>query len=192
MPEAQSFAEFIRRIRAGDEEAAAELVRLYEPAVRLEVRLRLGERGLRRVFDSMDISQSVMASFFVKAASGQYELGSPQSLLKLLVAMARNKLAFQVRKQHAQSRDSRRTRSASAEITDALADNVTPDRLVAGRELLRKFRQRLSAEERRLADLRSQGYAWAEVAKRLGGTSQARRKQLARAIERAASELGLD
>jgi RNA polymerase sigma-70 factor (ECF subfamily) len=191
MSENQSFAEFMRRIRAGDEEAAAELVRLYEPAVRLEVRLRLGEPGLRRVFDSMDICQSVMASFFVRAASGQYELNNSKSLLKLLVAMARNKLAFQVRKQHAQSRDNRRTRSGT-QLTDTVADSLTPDRVVSGRELLRNFRERLSAEERQLADLRSQGCEWAEVANQLGGSPQARRKQLARAVERVTAELGLD
>ena len=32
---------------------------------------------LRRLFDSMDISQSVFASFFIRAALGQYELDRP-------------------------------------------------------------------------------------------------------------------
>ena len=89
-----SFAEFVRRIRAGDATAAAELVRRYEPVVRLEVRVRLGDPRLRRAFDSMDVCQSVLASFFVRAAAGQYELGGPGDLVRLLVAMARRKLAF--------------------------------------------------------------------------------------------------
>ena len=38
-----------------------------------------------------------MASFFIRAASGQYELDSPEQLQKLLAAMAKNKLAFQIR-----------------------------------------------------------------------------------------------
>jgi hypothetical protein len=42
MPSDPPFAEFIHRIRQGDEQAAAELVRRYEPAIRLEVRMRLG------------------------------------------------------------------------------------------------------------------------------------------------------
>jgi len=41
MPEEVSFADFLDRIRAGDEQAAAELVRQYEPVIRREVRLRL-------------------------------------------------------------------------------------------------------------------------------------------------------
>ncbi len=35
------FADFMRRIRAGDEQAAAELVRQYEGLIRREVRLHL-------------------------------------------------------------------------------------------------------------------------------------------------------
>ena len=65
------YSEFIRRIREGDEHAAEELVRRYEPEIRLEVRgwLRLRNPALRRVFDSMDICQSVLASFFARPRS---------------------------------------------------------------------------------------------------------------------------
>ena len=69
MPEAttkQEYVDFVLRVRQGDEQAAEELVRRYEAEIRLEVRgwLRLRNPGLRRVFDSMDICQSVLASFF--------------------------------------------------------------------------------------------------------------------------------
>ena len=77
MPDDTVFADFIRRIRAGDAEAAAELVRRYESVIRVEVRHRLSDPRLRRLFDSLDISQSVLASFFVRAASGQYGATGP-------------------------------------------------------------------------------------------------------------------
>src|SRR5947207_1648190 len=102
------FADFVRRIRAGDEQAAADLVRQYEPLVRREIRLGLTEPGLCRALDSMDICQSVMASFFVQAACGRYDLDEPGQVIKLLIGMARNKLAFAVRKERAQRRDVRR------------------------------------------------------------------------------------
>jgi hypothetical protein len=81
------YAEFVRRIREGDEHAAEELVRLYEPEIRLEVRgcLRLRNPALRRVFDSMDICQSVLASFFTRAAIGEFDLDEPSQLIRLLV-----------------------------------------------------------------------------------------------------------
>src|SRR5205085_2247872 len=98
MADGDSFAQFIRRIRAGDAQAAAQLLQQYEPAIRLEVRLRLRDSRLRRLFDSMDICQSVLGSFFLRAAAGQYDLDQPEQLLKLLVAMVRNKVAYHARR----------------------------------------------------------------------------------------------
>jgi hypothetical protein len=51
-------------------------------------------------------------------------------------------------------------------------------------------RRRLTAEERCLLDLRQHGCSWQYIAVRLGGRSDARRKQLARAG--VAHELRLD
>src|SRR5882724_12732302 len=103
-----SFLTFLERVRTGDQKAAEELVRMYEPEIRREVRLRLRDSRLRRDFDSVDICQSVLASFFVRAALGQYELEKPEQLIKLLVTMTRNKLIGKIRKMHTQTRDHRR------------------------------------------------------------------------------------
>src|SRR5215470_12252069 len=46
-----SFAEFLARIRTGDESAAVELVRRYEPALRLEIRMKLRDPRLRRLLE---------------------------------------------------------------------------------------------------------------------------------------------
>ena len=92
-------------MRAGDEAAAAEVVRRYERALLREIRLRLRDPRLRRALDSGDICQSVLASFFLRAASGQYDLQQSGQLLKLLVAMARNKLASQARHSYVARRD---------------------------------------------------------------------------------------
>jgi hypothetical protein len=43
------FLEFLRRVRAGDPEAAAALVRDYEPVIRREARLRLTDPRLLRL-----------------------------------------------------------------------------------------------------------------------------------------------
>jgi hypothetical protein len=57
--------------------------------------------------------------------------------------------------------------------------------------LLRELRRRLTDEERRLTELRGQGLGWAEIARELGGTPDARRVQLVRAVQRVRDELGL-
>lgn len=186
----ETFTTLIQRVRAGEEQAAAELVRHYEPEIRREVRFLLRDPFLRRSFDSMDICQSVMGSFFLRAALGEYDLNRPEDLIRLLITMTRNKVVDATRRQRAQRRDHRR--STSLDALELEAHSPTPSQLVEGRELLAAFRTRLSDEERRLADLRAQGREWAEIAQEVGGTAEARRKQLTRAISRVSRELGLD
>jgi RNA polymerase sigma factor (sigma-70 family) len=189
----QEFAGFMDRIRRGDAAAAEELVRRYEPLIRREVRFQLRDRRLSRVFDSMDVCQSVMASFFIRAAAGQYDLRNRAQLVSLLVEMAQHKLASAARRQYRQCRDVRRlSRIAGDAAGRAAAEGPDPGDIVADEELLQRFRQCLSAEERQLADWRSNGVSWAEIADRLGGTSGSRRLQLFRAIDRATRELGLE
>jgi hypothetical protein len=74
------FSEFIRRVRGGDERAAVRLVERSGPAIRRAVRLRLRDPELQRLIESVDIGQSVFASFFVRTALGQYDLKSPDQL----------------------------------------------------------------------------------------------------------------
>jgi RNA polymerase sigma-70 factor (ECF subfamily) len=186
------YATFIQKVRLGDEQAAEELVRRYEPEIRLEIRtwLRLRDPRLRRVFDSMDICQSVLASFFVRAAVGDFELNEPSQLIRLLVGMARTRLAEEVRFHQRRKRDVRRLGPTGPEEATAGATDETPSQFIARRELLQMFRERLSDEERRLAELRAQGLDWSAVAAQVGGTTEARRKQLSRAIDRVEAELG--
>jgi RNA polymerase sigma factor (sigma-70 family) len=192
MADDSTFADFLRRIRAGDEQAAAELVRRYESAVRVEVRMRLADSRLRRVLDSMDVCQSVLASFFVRVAAGQYDLERPEQLVRLLVTIARNKVAHQARRQQAQRRDQRRNVEVDRPGWEPAGADPSPSRVASGRELLEELRRRLTPEELRVADLRAEGRQWAEIAAALGGTAQARRRQLARALDRVAAQVGLE
>jgi RNA polymerase sigma factor (sigma-70 family) len=192
MADEPTFEDFIRRIRAGDEQAAVELVRRYEPTIRVEVRAHLTDPSLYRLFDSMDICQSVLAGFFARAAAGDYELDSPRQLLKLLVGITRRKVAFHARKHRSQRRDHRRVARTDLQEMDVLDRGASPDRLAEGQNLLREVRDRLTEEERRVADLRGEGHSWPEIAAALGGTAEARRKQLTRALDRISAELGLD
>jgi RNA polymerase sigma-70 factor (ECF subfamily) len=187
-----AFADWIARVRAGDESAAGELVRRYERAVRVAVRVRLTDPQLRRRFDSMDVCQSVMASFFVRAAAGQFDLEGPQQLVGLLVRMAQNKLLMQVRRHRATSRDVGRAEPPGDEAPPLPDQSPGPDRHAAGRELLSRLLDGLGPEERELAQRRALGQGWNEIARDLGGTPQGHRMRLSRAIDRLAPGLGLD
>jgi RNA polymerase sigma-70 factor (ECF subfamily) len=188
---AQTFDEFLRRVRAGDETAAAELVAEYEPLIRREVRMRLTDPALFRLVSASDICQSVLRSFFVRAAAGQYDLDSPEDLRKLLVRMARNKVAGQARRVRCRPADARRAAPGSLERLELVLEAPRPTQAVIDRDLLREVLRRLPDEERQLAELRGQGLTWPQVSAELGGTSEARRKQLARALDQVLEQLGL-
>ena len=192
MPDATSFPELMRRIRAGDQDAAAELVRNYEPTIRRVIRFRLVDARLGAVLDSMDVCQSVLASFFMRAALGQYDLNQPEDLVKLLVRMARNKLASHGRKEHAERRDNRRLQGGDVGEANVPARDESPSQQVANAELLQEVQRRLSQEEQQLVELRNQGQDWAAISVQLGESPVVLRKRLSRALDRVARELGLD
>ncbi|MBI4612809.1 MAG: sigma-70 family RNA polymerase sigma factor [Planctomycetes bacterium] len=186
------FEGLIRRVRAGDERAAEELVRRYEFEVRDAVRSGLQSKRLRGQFDSVDVAQSVLARFFVGAAAGEFDLAKPEDLVKLLVTMAKNRLIDVARKQKALRRDRGRERPLDAGESvriDPPAPEPSPSRMVAGRELFEEFRKRLSEEERYLADQRALGRPWNELAAELGERADALRMRLARAVERISKEM---
>jgi RNA polymerase sigma-70 factor (ECF subfamily) len=187
-----AFDHLIHRVRAGDHDAAAEVVRLYEPAIRRVARVRLVDARLRSQLDSIDICQSVLKSFFVRAASGQYDLKTPEQLLGLLATMARRKLISESRRQRAQRRGGGQPTAGSEDVHVVTDPSASPPVEVEARDLLQEVRRRFTPEERELLELRKQGYDWGEIAVRLGGTSGALRKKLTRALDRVAGELGLD
>jgi RNA polymerase sigma-70 factor (ECF subfamily) len=191
MSELSAFTELLVKVRAGDARAAEELVRRYERDVRVAVRAKLRRTSLRRLLDSTDVCQSVLASFFTRMALGEYELAEPAQLIALLGRMARNKLTDQYRK--IIRREELVPQVADGpEVLKRLPGPADPARIVAGRELLEAVYARLDSEERDLANRRGQDQTWVEIAAELGGSAQARRKQLGRAISRIAPELGTD
>jgi RNA polymerase sigma-70 factor (ECF subfamily) len=192
MPEAPTFEELIRRVRAWDQEAATELVRRYEPAIRRAVRFRLADAQLGNLLDSMDLCQSVLRSFFVRAASGQYSLETPEQVLSLLTAMARNKLTSQARKQRSLRRDNRRVGPLVEGESQLVAPGDSPSAAMVVLDLQQEVRRRLAPDEWQLLDLKNQGLDWAAIAARVGGSAESLRKKLARAIDRVVDELGLD
>jgi RNA polymerase sigma factor (sigma-70 family) len=186
------FPELLGRLRGGDEAAATDLVRQYEPIIRRAVRVWLVDARLRRLFDSTDVCQSVFGSFFVRLSLGQYQLERPEQLINLLVSMARNKLTDQARREQAECRDNRRLESGGIEDRPIASRTDTPSEVVSARELIQEFRSRLTEEERRVAEGRALGREWSDLAAEMGGTGEALRKKFGRAVNRVARELGLD
>jgi RNA polymerase sigma factor (sigma-70 family) len=191
MDEDHDFLDLIRRVRARDQTAAAELVKRYAPAVRRVIRLQLRHSRLRRVVDSTDICQGVLASFFIRVASGQYNLERPGQLVRLLVVMARNKLVSESRTCYVKRRE-RPGPAVNALLAGLAAPETGPSGRAAWKDLLQEVRRRLTDDERRLADRRAERREWSEIAAEVGGSAEALRKRLARALDRVSNQLGLE
>jgi RNA polymerase sigma-70 factor (ECF subfamily) len=192
MPEGGLLHELIRRVRSGDQDAAAEIVKLYQPHVHRAVRLRMRDSRLRLGLDAVDVCQSVMASFFARLALGQFEVDTPEQLVKLLERMARNKVASQARKAQVTRREVEGLDGSPITPEPQTASALDPIRVASGRDLLEQFQRRMSREERQISDMRGAGREWAEIADEIGSTAGALRKKLSRALDRISIQLGLD
>ena len=179
------FSALIQRLRRGDEQAALELVQQYESLIRREIRFGMKDNRLNRAFDSVDVCQAVWTSFFLRTIAGEYDLHSPEHLVGLLRTIARNKLVSKIRHEQQARRDVREVRTDSQhDLASIPQTGETPSEHLSGAELLVRLNALLSCEERKLVELRQDGLSWDEIVAKLGGTSQARRAQLSRAINR--------
>ena len=186
------FRELLSQARQGNPAAAEEMIHRYESEIRREVHLRLTDPRLRRLLESMDICQSVMASFFVRLWAGQYEIEYPGQLVRLLLSMTKHKLIDQARFWTAARRDLHREVSRDAPDGDALTPAVQDTDVVETADLVAKVRSHLSPDERELVSLRQMGHDWQEVGQRVNLTPDAARMRYNRALARVLRELGLD
>ena len=87
----------------------------------------------------------------------------------------------------------RREADVGDEIGVAVDAASDPSEQVSAKEILEKVRARLTDDERHLAEQRSLGRGWKEIAEELGGTDVAlRARSWTRALNRVMTELGLD
>ncbi len=187
--------ELLNRAVKGDGDALAELVRQLEPVIRRAVRVHLAaDDPLRRVFDSLDVSQSVLMNFLTKAGTGAITFQSPEELRGLLTQMAAQKFIDKRRSAEAACRDHRRQEGDAALF--AVADGaLRPDEVAAERELYHAIRSRFTARERQIADLWAAGHTFREIAESLRGSNttapqpNALRMTLERAFARVAGQL---
>lgn len=130
------FRELLTRVQAGDGVAVADFVQTVEPRVRAAVRNQINDLKLRRLLDSTDISQAVLARFFLLAAEGQFDVANPNQLAALLITMARNRLRDEARREFAECRGGRRAAVESDHLLANLsAADPTPSRVVSSREI---------------------------------------------------------
>ncbi len=192
MPEGQQFRELIERVRARDEDAARQLAERYESVIRRVVRINMRDSRLRRTVESMDVCQSVLKSFFVRTALGQYELETPEQLIRLLTVITKNKIANEANRARAQRRDVGRNVPIDDSAHRLPAPESDPSEQASARELVAIVCSRLGERERFLAEQRVLGRTWTELAEQLGESDEALRKRFTRSVDQVMSDLGLE
>lgn len=192
MTETPTFSTLLSRVRDGDAAATRELVRTYERELRIVVRSRLRDRRLRRVLDTMDVCQSVLFNFHVRFAAGQYDLSTPEELVRLLAEMARNKVTDLARREYAARRDAGRVVPTPADEVPMQARSDSPSEIATAAELSRLIRVRLPDDIRRISELRREGVGWEAIGEELGAGPEAVRKRFTRCMDQLCNEFRLD
>ncbi len=190
MTDDHSFLELMSRVRAGERDAAAEMIREFEPELRREVRARMTRRHLRRVVDSTDICQSVFGNFFLRLSLGQFDLARPQDLVRLLATMARNKVIDKHRREQHRGGDT--LLSLEVLLKEPESSDDRPVDVVIQNDLIVEVQSRMTAEEREISERRQLGQSWDTISEAMNSGSEALRKRLTRALDRISNELSLE
>ena len=184
-----SFDDVIGRLRAGEEDGAAEVFNRFADRLIRMAKTRLDVR-IRQKMDPEDVTQSVFRSFFRRHAEGQFQLDDWGNLWSLLVRITiwkcgRHAVAFR-----AQRRDVRReiqpdqSSEESRKGWEAMAREPTPAEVAALTDTLDELMRRFTPPEQEMLSLRLQGYTAQEVGERVNRTQRTVFRVMARARER--------
>ena len=176
------FAALLARARRGEAGAIADLVRQYEPEVRRVAHARL--RGpMRSLLDSMDLVNSVHRCILLGLRQNKFDLAQPANLVALAVTMVRRKIARQWRRLHCQQHVlgkpvdpvvlEQRLLALARPRTDPAAEAELRERIQA-------LLPTLEETDRRLLELRLQGFRTADAARVLGLNADVLRVRLSK------------
>ncbi len=176
------FSTLLAKARQGDQDALAQLSRQYEPKLRIVARVLLGP-ALRPYLDSTDLVQSVHRSLMLGIKRQQYDIAGPENLVALALTLVRRKVARKWRRMQRQQRFDRGGSETGdlANLLTSLSGADNPARTVELREQVDHVCANLDETERKIFELRSQGYSTAEIACQLGlngGTLRVRMTRL--------------
>lgn len=159
--------DLVARWRGGDEQAANELFHRYAGRLLALAQSRLSAQLAGRV-NAEDVVQSAYRSFFVHARAGRYVFERNGDLWRLLVAITLHKVRGQIEHHKAGKRDVRLERGDGGAWfglpPDALAQDPSPAEAAALADELEQVMRRLEPAQRKMFELRLQGYSLEEIA----------------------------
>jgi RNA polymerase sigma factor (sigma-70 family) len=170
----------------GDDAAAAEVFRSYEPYLRMVVRQRLTPR-LRAKFDSVDIVQSVWADVVDHLRDREQRFDSPAHLRNFLVRATLNRFIDRIRS-HRRAVEHERPLISDAAGAVAESRAPAPSAVEQAEDLWRRMLDLCPPAHRDLLKMKRQGLPASEIAARTGLNPGSVRRILAKLASRLAAE----
>ncbi len=167
-PAPASDRSLVRRLQAGDDDAATQLYVRYAQRLRALAQRQVGDDLAARV-DADDIVQSVFRTFFRRAALGQYDVPEGDELWRLFLVIGLNKARAVGAHHRAAMRDVRA--SASGAAGDKALEGAAgrdEEALVLLRLTIAEVLAKLPASQRRMIELRIEGHEVADIARATG------------------------
>jgi RNA polymerase sigma-70 factor (ECF subfamily) len=167
-----SFADFLARLRRGDDAAAQELFGRFTRQL-IALALRHIDAGLRHKVDPEDVVQSAYKSFFFRYGDGNLEVVNWNSLWGLLTLITARKCAERAAYHRAECRDAAREAAPprgddSAPWLEPFGREPTPLEAAVLSETVAQLLASLDEDERPILELSLQGYTTREISERLG------------------------
>ncbi len=165
------FAQILGRAALGDVEAQESICKQYERQVRIVARVLLGPQ-LRHHLDSMDLLQSVHKSLLIGIKGDKFSIASSDKLVALAVTIVRRKVARKWRK-HRRQLQHKNTASGDIAYLSSILSSITnhctnPIEIAEFDDQLEQLCQSLPEIERKMLEMRLDGFTTGEVAEHLG------------------------
>lgn len=171
MQEPQEVQKLLEQWRAGDQRAAQVLFDRYSNRLMGLARRRISQRLASRV-DPEDVVQSVFRTFFARAKEGQFHFEEQDDLSKLLVRITVHKTLRQVEFHKAAKRnpdlEAGQGEHVHERMRDLLAREPSPEAIVVFCDQLEHFMAQVGPEDRKILEMRLQGFSNEEIAEKLG------------------------
>ena len=172
----RSFALLMDRLRAGDREAAGEVVARFAERLKALAGRRLDPR-VRAKVDPEDVTQAAFEDFFRRCALGEFRLSGWDGMWTVFAVIVVRRCAWEGRRYTAARRDVRREisdRNRDAAAPDWLDDLATPtaapDQAVLVAETMDRVLGELAEGDREVVRLALDGQTVTEISDRIGRT----------------------
>jgi RNA polymerase sigma-70 factor (ECF subfamily) len=156
----------IVKLSSGDDAAAEQVFRTYEPYLRMVVR-RMLPNNLRPKFDSVDVVQSVWADVLTGFREASWQFSDAAHLKAFLVRATRNRFIDRVRQNRTAVEKNQALTPEQLEAA-AATDDPAPSDVIEADELWEKMLALSAPNHRPILELRRQGATLAEIAKKTG------------------------